>query len=170
MLHKLIVRPRARPHVAISSGFARLSRRDRRRRGGLGFCWICTTMPGSARHVRELTAWREKEREKERSKEPREFRGILNPWTALQFDTISWPLSVTSMGNRRPRDITVELTPAFIGDPFFLTLPIRHRVRFIHDGIFICNLPTHKNTATYRDVWKCRRSSGRIFRVRKCDF
>lgn len=61
----------------------------------------------------------ERRREKERSKEPREFRGILNPWTALQFDTISWPLSVTSMGNRRPRDITVALTPALSATPFF---------------------------------------------------
>lgn len=128
MLHKLIVRPRARPHVAISSGFARLSRRDRQRRGAsvfVGFAQQCPDQHGMCENL----PLDERKREEERSKEPRELRGILNPWTALQFDTISWPLSVTSMGNRRPRGITVGLTPALSATPFFLTLLTRVRVR-----------------------------------------
>lgn len=94
----------------------------------------------SAACARTYRLTRERERKRE---EPRELRGILNPWTALQFDTISWPLSVTSMGNRRPRGITVGLTPALSATPFFFSLsrPV------IHDGVFIRNFPTCKNTA-----------------------
>lgn len=125
-----------------------------------------------ARTYRSARKKEEGKREKEREKRLWELRGILNPRAALQFDTISCPLSVTPMGNRRPRPrtVTVELTPAWSAIPFFSSALCPPRAAARYDGdVFIGNFPTWKTwsprcMAMYEIDW------GRNLRARKRNF
>lgn len=139
--HKLIVRPRVRPHVAISSGFARLSKRDRQRRGAsvfVGFAQQCPDQRGMCENL----PLDERKREKVKSHES--FEGSLIPGPLSNL--IQFPgLFLSHRWGTDVRAIYPLDWPPLYQRPLFFSLFYLASEFVIHD-VFIHNFPTCKNT------------------------
>lgn len=113
--------------------------------------WIGAACARTYRLAREKEKGRgemggkKKERRREKKREST-TEGSLIPGPALQFDTISCPLSITSTGSRRRWSCAHnhQVDPRFIGDPFF-PHPAILRLVITADGVFIGNFPMRQN-------------------------